>query len=246
MKKNSLAILICFIFLGILVSAQFKIVNQLTKGKISATEATKLELELQNLQGERKDLLNQLNSLDHVIAQYENYESEKDIFIKEIKNDMDQYKLINGQTNVKGPGIIIKFKNSELYRDIDMSSYYPEYLLAIINILNASDAEAICINDERIISTTGITFLADKNKLMINEKEMIPPFEIKSIGNPDKLESILNIKYGLIWNIHKENIFELEIEKRNDIEIRRCSKKIELKYTKPSEKTVTEKVYQRN
>jgi uncharacterized protein YlxW (UPF0749 family) len=239
-------ILLCFVFFGVLISVQFKVVNELTKGKISAVEANKLETQLKSLKEERKDLLNKLGSLDQEIAQYENDESQKDIFIKKIKEDIDQYKLINGQTNVQGPGVIIRFKNSELYKDIDMASYYPEYLSAIINILNGADAEAISINDERIISTTGITFLADKNKLIINEKEMVPPFEIKSIGNVDRLESILNIKYGLIWDIHKENIFQLEIEKKDVVKIRRSSKKIIFNHTKPSERNVMDEVYHSN
>ncbi|MCT4605910.1 MAG: DUF881 domain-containing protein [Marinisporobacter sp.] len=246
MKKNSFVILICFIFFGILASVQFKVVNELTKGKISAVEANKLEKELKSLKEERKELLNKIGSLDQVIDRYENDESQKDIFIKKIKDDIDQYKLVNGQMDVEGPGIIMRFKNSELYKDIDMASYYPEYLSAIINILNGADAEAISINDERIISTTGITFLEEQNKLIINEKEMVPPFEIKSIGNADRLESILNIKYGLIWDIHKENIFQLEIEKKDFVKIGRSSKKIIFNYTKPSTRSVMDEVYHAN
>ncbi|WP_165000429.1 DUF881 domain-containing protein, partial [Anaerophilus nitritogenes] len=219
MKKNSVAILLCFISLGIFFSIQFKTLEKLTKGRIPSIEAKKLEIEFKKLQKEKKELLNQLALLDYEINQLKNHELEKNISLKETENSISKYRLLSNQTNVEGPGVVIKIEGiksntldvlleSNENKDQFNLQWCAEYLLLIINILNSADAEAICINNERIALDTNIIF--SKNTIIINDKKMTFPFEIKCIGNPKKLEQILNVKYGLIWQIKSKNNFYIK------------------------------------
>ncbi|WP_053957327.1 DUF881 domain-containing protein [Inediibacterium massiliense] len=253
MKKNRVAILLCFISLGVFFSIPFKTLEKLTQGRIPSIEAKKLEIELKNLQKEKKDLLNQLVSLENEINQLKNHEFEKNISLKEIENSISKYKLLNSQTNVEGPGVVIKIEPVKSDTSLQLSDvllesnenkdqfnlqYCAECLLLITNILNSSDAEAICINNERIAFDTNIIF--SKNTIIINDKKMTFPFEIKCIGNPKKLEQILNVKYGLIWQINSKNnfyidVFHIDVEQKDNIFIPKYTKKIVYKYAKSLE-----------
>lgn len=220
----------CIIFLGIFIGSQFKFVETLTGGNNPSQKAKELKLEIADLRNKKGSLLKELDSLNDTIEEYENVTIKSDISIQKIKNDIDKYKLALGNSNVMGPGIRIRLDNSRLYENYEPLARYADYLLLIINKLNASGSEAICVNGQRIIATTTIDYIQDKNRLKINEKNMSPPFEIISIGDWNKLESTLNLKYGLIWSINKENIVIAKVKKEDNIIIPSYIGKLKFNY----------------
>ena len=84
-----------------------------------------------------------------------------------------------GLLEVKGPGIIITLDYTPLEEDMgfDPSLIYPEYLLLLLNELNSSGAEAIAINEQRIISTSEIRLL--EIILLLMEKSFLDPSYLK-------------------------------------------------------------------
>ncbi|KXG78234.1 DUF881 domain-containing protein [Thermotalea metallivorans] len=233
MKKSSFALFICAICLGIIFAVQFRSVEKMTEGQVPSVIAKQLESELNSIRNQRQNILKEMERLDSIIEEYKNIEADKDVSIKKIQQDIHKYKILNGRTKVTGPGISITLNNSELYANYNQLSDYTDHLLLIINTLNAHGAEAISINNERIVSLTEIAYIKTDNKLTINNRSVFPPFEIQCIGNPDKLVSILNLKYGLAWNIAKENRFDLKIEKKDKIEIPAYNDQVKFKYAKP-------------
>jgi len=118
-------------------------------------------------------------------------------------------------------------------QDSNMLIYNYELLLSVINKLNAAQADAISINEQRIVTNTAIELANDK--LLINHTPISPPFVVKSIGNADTLESALKLKYGVIWEIENYYNAKVDIEKKENIKIPRYSKEITYKYAKPVE-----------
>lgn len=246
MKKGNIILLLFSILLGMVIIMQLKSANMLTDGEISSKKAKYLKIELENLTQKKEKLLKEAEILEDVIEDYQKSEEEKDIVIKGIRNNIKKYKLISGETDVKGTGIAIQLKNVELNMetDMDIAPYYRDWLLMIINMLKASGAEAVCINDERIVSNTEIALVETEleSKIQINQKNMLPPFEIKCIGDPDKLESILNLKYGLIWNLKRENILSIELEKKELVKIPKYSKQLAFKFAKPIQESENKEI----
>ena len=68
----------------------------------------------------------------------------------------------------------------------------------MISVLNAADAEAISINDQRYTSHTEIVRAG--NHIEINGVSTNSPIIIKAIGNADTLESALAIRKELYGN----------------------------------------------
>ena len=130
------------------------------------------------------------------------------------------------------PGVIVTLKDSKtnsanvlnindlLVHDLDV--------LSVINELKNAGAEAISINDQRIISTTAIS--CEGNVININGEKVGVPFTIKAIGLPESLDALS--RPGGYLEILKRYGIEAELKKSNDITIPKYTGKIEFKYGK--------------
>lgn len=102
-----------------------------------------------------------------------------------LQNELQETNLLAGKTNVEGEGVIITLvDNSE--KSITASD-----LLELVNELRLAGAEAISINEKRIITTTEIV---DVDVIMVNEERVISPYIVKAIGDQKYLSSALSLK----------------------------------------------------
>lgn len=151
----------------------------------------------------------------------------------ELENEEIQIKKANkmiGLSEVKGPGVIVTLQDSKmnpatalnisdlLVHDLDV--------LSVINELKNAGAEAISINDQRIVSITAIS--CEGNVININKVKVGAPFEIKAIGLPESLSALE--RPGGYLQILKKYSIETNLEKSNEITIPKYSGKLEFTY----------------
>src|SRR5699024_638723 len=118
--------------------------------------------------------------------------------------DILKYRMLAGYMDLEGEGIVLEI--DEPTEDIQYGEEYSivdelDLVLQVISILNAAEAEAISINDQRY--TTYSEIIRVGNHIEINGVSTNTPLVIKAIGNPDTLESALMIKGGIIWEIRR-------------------------------------------
>lgn len=138
-----------------------------------------------------------------------------------LKLELEDNNKIQGLTEVKGKGIIINLDDN---REIDtgevvnVSSYlvHEEDLLQIINELFNAGADAISINNQRIVSTTAI--LCDGNIIRVNGEIISVPITIKAIGYPESLYYALKRPQGYLDIMEKDGVI-VKVEKSEDITI---------------------------
>ena len=157
----------------------------------------------------------------------------------ELSDAQEQIKVGNkilGLSEVKGPGVTITVKDSD---EVDTSNLWDssKYLvhdkdiLDIVNELKNAGAEAISINNERIVPTTFI--ICGGNVININEEKIGSPFVIKAIGLPETLAN-LNRPGGTLEKL-KESKIKVELQKNNDITIPKYTGVFNFKYAKSSD-----------
>lgn len=134
-----------------------------------------------------------------------------------IKNNQ---KLL-GLTDITGQGIIIYLdENREVDSNevVNISGYlvHEEDLLYIVNELFNSGADAVSINDQRIVSTTSI--LCDGNIIRINGKMVGTPITIKAIGFPERLDGALTRPGGYLQLMADDGV-KVSVEKNENINI---------------------------
>jgi uncharacterized protein YlxW (UPF0749 family) len=83
------------------------------------------------------------------------------------------------------------------------------HLLYIVNDLRAAEAEAISVNDQRVVTTTEIRCAG--TTILVNTTRLAPPYIIRAIGNPDGLSSVLESPENE-YNILKMAGFPVSVE----------------------------------
>ena len=106
-----------------------------------------------------------------------------------VNQELNNVNLLLGKTDVEGEGVIITLKDGEENSE-ETPMVTPDNLNLLINELKLAGAEAISINDERIINMSDITVVND-TLILINQQRVISPYIIKAIGDQTYLESTL-------------------------------------------------------
>ena len=135
-----------------------------------------------------------------------------------------------GLSDVTGPGVIITLSDSKAESSsvLDPSTLlvHDGDVLSVINELKNAGAEAISINDQRLVPISGIT--CGGNIIEINGEKVGAPFVIKAIGLPEQL-SALERPGGYLERLKKDTV-GVTLEKKNNITILKYAGVLTYKY----------------
>ena len=190
---------------------QFKVVDQANITSIETMTESELRSELVEIRDKYEQLSSQYSETLVKLKEYkEEYKTDgetKDLLEKELY----QLQLLLGTMPVQGPGIIITITENNV--ENDRITY--EDLLVIVNSLKGAGAEAVSINEHRIITTSYI-FDIRETYVNVNGERILPPYVIKAIGNQTYLESALFGSGGYVDELQKYG-FDVNVEKYNNI-----------------------------
>lgn len=151
----------------------------------------------------------------------------------ELEQKEEQIKQGNkmiGMTEVTGPGVIVTLSDSK--KDVSTALNVSDLLvhdadvLSVINELKNAGAEAISINDQRLIPTSSI--VCGGNIIEINGEKIGAPFIIKAIGLPEQLAALS--RPGGYLEILKKATVGVDLKKSNSITIPKYMGVITYKY----------------
>lgn len=233
MKKNKIVLAItigfaCFIlFLAIFM--QFKVVKQTDITGIEAMKETELRSELAEWKAKYNEIITQNDEIYTKIQQYQE-ENQTDSQTQELmQNELSDLNKMLGVTDVVGQGIEITIREIETAE----TSIEAVDLSLIVNALRGAGAEAISINNKRIIAMSDIVQISTTTSsfIKVNGQRIIAPYVIKAIGNPSYLESSLIGSGGQADEL-KNLGHDVSIERSNTVEILKYDKDISTKYMK--------------
>ena len=193
----------------------------------------------------RAEVLRYKERYDNKVKDLENAELElekeresatkNDTALKEKEEKITEGNKILGLTEVTGPGVIVTLgdskKDASSSLDPSMLLVHDTDVLSVINELKNAGAEAISINDQRIIPTTGI--ICGGNIIDINDEKVGAPFEIKAIGLPEQLAAL--DRPGGYLELLRSYSVEAKLEKSNSITIPKYTGTMTYEYAKPVE-----------
>ena len=217
--------------LTMILFTQFKTVEQTDITAIETMRETELKSELASWKSKYDEVNLKLTETENKISEYNQTISSNAVSAKILEEEAKEYEKYLGYTNVVGEGIIITLKDSDDDDPLKRISYSD--LLTLVNELKLAGAEAISINDERIVTTSDITSIRD-GIILINTIRVSNPYVVRAIGNKKYLESSITIKGGFIDETKAYNkSVEYVLEDR--ITIPKYEGKMELEYSKVSE-----------
>ncbi len=117
--------------------------------------------------------------------------------VEGLKSRADALTIAAGRTPVEGPGIEVRLDDSDLDVDalpdgftVDDIVVHQQDVQAVVNAFWAGGAEAMMIQDQRIIATSAVRCVG--NTLILQGRVYSPPYVIKAIGDPRRLRDILD------------------------------------------------------
>lgn len=194
--KGKIAMAITIGIICILLSSvmflQFKSVEVIEKSGVGAMREEELKTEYTLTREKTKEIEKSLEEIEKSIDEYNNQSTDIQGTIELLNKDIKDAKVDLGYTDVKGPGIIITIADGDSGSDTDRVTFSD--LLSMINELKFAGAEAISINDLRVVNNTYIAFT---NFIIMNGPRINSPYTIKVIGDTKYLEGVINIKNGV-------------------------------------------------
>ncbi|MCK7627927.1 DUF881 domain-containing protein [Streptomyces sp. RS10V-4] len=142
----------------------------------------------QRLTDEQRRLEGQKTELENSSDQAE--EARKQTVEKE-----QQLGVLAGTVAAQGPGINLTINDPH-------HSVEADKLLDTIQELRAAGAEAIQVNDVRVVAST--YFSDQRGGVEVDGKRVTQPYRFKVIGKPEDLEPALNIPGGVVQTLEKE------------------------------------------
>ena len=124
-----------------------------------------------------------------------------------------------GLTEVTGNGLIITINDNQ---DISLNSWFADPnllvvhdtdLMRVVNELKNAGAEAISINEQRLVTTSAIE--CDGNIIKVNGEKIGAPFTIKAIGLPEVLINVDRIG-GYLDYLRDTRFLKVSIERVTD------------------------------
>ncbi|SNX53379.1 DUF881 domain-containing protein [Thermoanaerobacterium sp. RBIITD] len=232
------SLVLVFLVMGFMISMQFKTIQGDSKiaaasPKDNSAKVDELTNELKNITNEKNSLQAQVAELNQKLNTLNNSSSKYGATINALTQDVDKYKELAGLTKMIGPGVIVTVNDSDIQpkdgEDPNMFLVHDEDLLKVVNELRAGGAEAISINEQRLIATSEIRCVGPA--ININSTRYTPPYVIKAIGNPDTLQASLNLKGGIVETLRYYGI-KVDIQTSNNIVVPAYADPINLKYAK--------------
>jgi len=226
---------VCFI-LGLMFTMQIKTVN--TTAETENVRNKELQTQYAELKSSYDSLQVTLAEKEKILQEYRNAETDEET-VELLKKELNNALRDAGLKDVRGQGIIMTVEDSilEAGADANLNNYlvHDEDLLNLVNELKVSGAEAISINDKRIVTTSAIRCAG--TTILVNEERIAPPFVIKAIGDAAVLESAITMR-GSYVDILKGWGIRFNITKESDIFIPRYDKSIQSQFVTIVDETV--------
>lgn len=233
MKKNikkgkitmTITMVIACFALALVMSMQFKIASETDITSIENMREAELRTELANWKSKYEEVNKKYEETTSKIDEYkQNKESNEDTE-KLVDDELQQVNMQLGKVDVQGEGIEVTLRETD---NEEISRITADDLILIVNALKVSGAEAISINDERIINMSDMVDI-NESFIKINGQRIVAPYIIKAIGNQSYLESSLISNGGPVDEMKKIGQ-DVSITKSNKVIVPKYNKEIKIKY----------------
>lgn len=220
MKRDYVWIGLACIILGIFMAFQMKFIQgTYLDGDTPTQKTVEILNELASVEAEKELLLEEVTRLETQLEEIKSSASGESAIVKNLTDELDRYKAFSGMTRVSGTGVLVTIDNPP--QDVNLGSekniaYDYRLILDLINELNSAGAEAISINEQRMINSTEVRLAG--NQVNVNTIPIAPPFVIKAIGSAKTLDGAINQRFGIVQNL-RELGYYVEVNQVELIEV---------------------------
>ena len=222
MSKKNIAITLGIMCLALTIAifVQYKTISDANK-VVGSNVNGELKTEVLRWKEKYEKAYEDLEEVESILEERRKVATSNDSASLKIQEELRTLNALIGTIDVSGEGIIITLADNSnvtnqtigIFDNISNYLIHDTDLIMLVNELKNAGAEAISINDERIISTTSIT--CDGTVVLVNGNKLSSPFTIKAIGSPALILGAIQRTGGLLEELYAYGLVTSVVQESN-------------------------------
>lgn len=167
---------------GFVGAAQWN--SSVARQRFTSSAQQVLTAQALDLQREQESLRAQIAEAENQIRAFQEADAGSQTAIEELNANLAAARLAAGLSAVRGPGAVVEIADSN--RVVPAGENPASYIVVVDDLrdlvaaLWSSGAEAVAINDERLVATSSIYGVGAS--ILVNTAFLSPPFRVEAIG----------------------------------------------------------------
>ena len=176
---------LALLLLGFLIAAQAA--SQAPRVRYTTQERQPLVETALGLQAQQGALKERIVSLRSQITEAERSSEGSNVLVRQLNAASQAARIAAGLVTLTGPGIVLRLEDSP--EQVPADTAPDDYLVSgadlrtVVEELWLAGAEAVAVNDERVVGTTAIVDIG--GALLVNSAYLAPPYQVTAIGPTD-------------------------------------------------------------
>ncbi len=229
--------------LGALIGLSFKTQNRIRQFSVPASNYPALVQEYLILKKNVNDQQSTIKGLRQDNAKLVATTSSGGNQARVLAAEVSHANFLAGLTAVQGPGLVVTLSDSKNHVQGGLPAAIMPTLIhdtdinAVVNELKAAGAEAISINDQRLIAISPVRCAGPT--VYVNGTPQTPPYVLRVIGSPKDLQTALNLPGGVADSLRQIDPAMIKMQKAPRVVIPAYSGAFTPRYAKPVAPGVT-------
>ena len=233
----NVALVVAGLLLGFALAAQWNAEPESTSPLQlpSREDLTSAVLQLEEEQGFLKKRVAELRV---ELADQQNASARDSTLLRDMAEDLASQRAAAGLYAMRGPGVRTLLADSpvsNLPPQADPNHYiiHDYDIRDVVNRLWLAGAEAVAVNQERIVGTSSIICVG--STIMVNDTRIGPPYEVLAIGDPARLAEALSEPSALqeLRSRVRSSGIQFRVSERSELEIPAYSGSFAIRYARP-------------
>lgn len=226
------AIALVCVVLGFMLSMQFKVQKQVELKDLTAmTRAQDLAQQLEQAETARDESMAELEKLRQEMTKVINRQAG----LEDLGRQLEEAQRAAGLVALVGQGVQVEMRDATRPlapgENANALIIHDSDVLRVVNELFAAGAEAMSINEQRVIGRTEIVCAGPV--VIVNGIRTAPPIVIKAIGDPEDLEMALMMKDGIAEELRGYGI-QISIKRETNLTVPAFKGSLKMQYGTPA------------
>lgn len=216
--------IVCIVLVSVMLM-QFRTIEQTDITEIESMRESDLQEALVDWKARYDETMTQLEDVNDRIDEYNKTIEDSESASKLIDEELKESRILVGKTDVYGEGVTVTLVDNDNYK------ITADQLIDLVNELRYAGAEAISINEQRVLATTDIVDMAEYTYILVNSQRIEgPSYVVKAIGNKEEISTILNLKGSGFIDRYITLGYNVSSKQDNRIEIPKYNGEFEIKH----------------
>ena len=222
--QTRIALVAVSVAVGLLVGVQV-VQQDAGTARLAAESPEDLTRILAELNTEADGLARQIAELRVKLFRYENTVERDRLAVRDARKSLRDLQVLAGTTDVRGPGLAVTIADRR-------GRVTWEPFLDLVQELRDAGAEAIAVNDLRIVASSW--FGPAEVGVTVDGQEAVPPYRVEAIGSPEDMAEALEIPGGPLSLVRALLEVQVTVEVEEDLRVPALKREISFRYARPA------------